>query len=187
MFKRSRRKIVATIMSILVLLWVGTLSVIFSSSYFEMSKQNKEMLKAHSDMYSVSSKTSDASHNAPLPNGRNAEFEPQFADSPRFRLSTFYTVALSYDGEILEIKNEPPTVHTDDSLKKIAQKIAEGDKNTGTENNLAFYKADKGGYTLVTFMDNTLINESAATLIARLKLITMHIKMSLFAEKATLR
>ena len=41
MFKRSRRKIVAAIMSILILLWVGTLSVIYISSYLEM-KQRKD-------------------------------------------------------------------------------------------------------------------------------------------------
>lgn len=39
MFKKSRRKIVAAIMSVLVTLWVGTLGVIYTSSYFEMSKQ----------------------------------------------------------------------------------------------------------------------------------------------------
>ena len=41
MFKRSRRKIVAAIMSILIFLWVGMLSVIYNSSYLEM-KQRKD-------------------------------------------------------------------------------------------------------------------------------------------------
>ena len=44
MFKKSRRKIVAAIMSVLVTLWVGTLGVIYTSSNFEMSKQNQEMI-----------------------------------------------------------------------------------------------------------------------------------------------
>ena len=81
-----------------------------------------------------------------------------------FQLSTFYTVAVSYDGDILEIKNEPPTVHSDDDLKELAQKIIKDNKQYGTDDNLAFCKTDKGGYTLVTFMDNTVINESAMTL-----------------------
>ena len=92
-------------------------------------------------------------------------FDPCFdADSPLFQLSTFYTVAISYDGEILEIKNEPPTVHSDDDLKKLAQSVIRGNKQYGTDDNLAFYKTDKGGYTLVTFMDNTVVNENALTL-----------------------
>ena len=53
MFENSRRKIVAAIMSILVLLWVGTLGVIYASSYFEMTKQNEQMLKMHAEMYTL--------------------------------------------------------------------------------------------------------------------------------------
>ncbi len=51
MFKKSRRKIVASIMSVLVLLWVGTLGVIYTSSYFEMKKQNEQMLQTHAEIY----------------------------------------------------------------------------------------------------------------------------------------
>ena len=161
MFKKSRRKIVVAIMSILVLLWVGTLGVIYASSYFEMTKQNKQMLQAHAQMYSLTNSFGEMMPpNRPKPNA-NHGFNPE---SPMFQLSTFYTVAVSYDGDILEIKNEPPTVHTDDDLKNLAQSIIKSGRNSGAENNLAFYKMDKGGYTLVTFKDNTVINESAMTL-----------------------
>lgn len=51
MFKQSRRKIVAAIMSILVVLWVGTLGIIYASSYFEMKNQNEQMLQTHAQMY----------------------------------------------------------------------------------------------------------------------------------------
>ena len=165
MFKRSRRKIVAAIMSILVLLWVGTLGVIYASSYFEMSKQNQEMLQAHAEMYVLpQSFEGMIPPNRPRPDGNNG-FNPGFdPQSPMFQLSTFYTVAVSYDGDILEIKNEPPTVHSDDDLKKLAQSIIKENRQYGTDDNLAFYKADKGGYTLVTFMDNTVVNENALTL-----------------------
>ena len=165
MFKKTRRKIVAAIMSILVLLWVGTLGVIYASSYFEMAKQNEQMLKAHAEMY-VLPQSFDGMlpPGKPMPGG-SPNILPGFdQQSPMFQLSTFYTVAVSYDGDVLEIKNEPPTVHTDDELEKIARSIIRGGKSTGTENNLAFYKADKGGYTLVTFMDNTVVNENAMTL-----------------------
>ena len=165
MFKKSRRKIVAAIMSILVLLWVGTLGVIYASSYFEMSKQNQEMLQAHAEMYVLpQSFEGMIPPNRPRPDGNNG-FNPGFdPQSPMFQLSTFYTVAVSYDGDILEIKNEPPTVHSDDDLKKLAQSIIKENRQYGTDDNLAFYKEDKGGYTLVTFMDNTVVNENALTL-----------------------
>lgn len=165
MFKKSRRKIVVAIMSILVLLWVGTLGIIYASSYFEMSKQNREMLQAHAEMYVLpQSFEGMMPPNRPRPDGNNS-FNPGFdPQSPMFQLSTFYTVAVSYDGDILEIKNEPPTVHSDDDLKKLTQSIIKENRQYGTDDNLAFYKADKGGYTLVTFMDNTVVNENALTL-----------------------
>lgn len=166
MFKKSRIKIVVSIMSILVSLWVSTLGIIYASSYFEMSRQNAQMLKAQANMYVLSKTGNDIFHNIPRPRPDNDKhgFEPDFFNTPMFQLSTFYTVALSYDGETLEIKNDRPAIYSNEDLEILAKKIIEDEKETGKENNLMFYQMDKGGYLLVTFMDNTVINESAATL-----------------------
>ncbi len=180
MFEKSRRKIVAAIMSVLILLWVGTLGVIYASSYFEMKTQNEQMLRLHAETYSLPQSFEQmVPPNRPVPGG-NHGFKPGFdPESPKFRLSTFYTVAVSYDGKILEIKNEPPTVHTNEDLAEMAKDIIEDDESTGTEDNLAFLRTDKGGYILVTFMDNTVINESAMTLF-RYTLIFGGVAMILF-------
>ena len=164
MFKKSRRKIVASIMSILVALWVGTLGVIYASSYFEMSKQNEQMLEAHAQMYNLNESTNDFHSLPPKPDGNHGfkhDFDP---DSPKFKLSNFYTVAISYEGEVLEIKNESPTVYSNDYLENLAKGILKEKKRNGAEKNLAFYSVDKGEYNLVVFMDNTVINEGAMTL-----------------------
>lgn len=165
MFKKSRIKIVASIMSILVALWVGTLGVIYAFSYFEMSKQNEQMLQTHAQMYTLPQSFEEMTPpNKPRPDG-NPNFNPDFnSETPMFQLSTFYTVAVSYEGDVLEIKNESPTVHTDEDLENLAKDIIKDSRNHGTKNNLAFYKTDKDGYTLVAFKDNTVVNESAMTL-----------------------
>ncbi|MDO4731482.1 MAG: HAMP domain-containing sensor histidine kinase [Clostridia bacterium] len=161
MFKKSKIKIVSAIMTILVLLWAGTLGIIYLSSYIEMSKQNKQMLQMHAQMYELPKAFAEmAPPNKPRPDN-NPGFD---SESPMFRLSTFYTVAVSYDGVILEIKNDSPSVHTNDELENLAYSIINSDKDSGAQKNLAFYKTDKGGYTLVAFMDNTVINKSAMTL-----------------------
>lgn len=160
MFKKSRRKIVVAIMSVLVILWVGTLGIIYYSSYLEMTKQNEQMLKAHADMFRLP----QAAGEMTSPGGSRPDDERSFTKSPRFQLSTFYTVAVSYDGDVIEVKNDSPTIHTDDDLKVLAKDIIQSGRSTGTEANLAFYKTDKGGYILVTFIDNTVINEGALTL-----------------------
>lgn len=164
MFEKSRRKIVFSIMSILVALWVATLGVIYTSSYLEMTKQNESMLKAHAEMYEISQEQEDfLSPVRPFHDGE-PEFKHRFEDSPMFKLSKFYTVALSYNGEVIEIKNEAPTVYSNSDLEELAKKIVREEKTNGIEKNLSFYKADKNGYILVTFMDNTIVNENAVTL-----------------------
>ncbi len=164
MFKRSRRKIVASIMTILVALWVGTLGVIYASSYFEMKKQNEEMLRAHAEMYTLQQSAIDFPTLKPRPN-ENHFFEHRFdPESPQFQLSVFYSVAISYDGNVLEIKNGMEKIQSDESLEKLAENIIKSEKISGTKNNLSFYTMDKGGYILVAFMDNTVVNESASTL-----------------------
>ncbi len=164
MFEKSRKKIVFSIMSILIALWVGTLAVIYTSSYLEMTKQNKQMLKTHSEMFELSRGEEDFI--APLKPFHDGEpdFKQRFEDSPMFKLSRFYTVAVSYEGEVIEIRNEQPTLYTDTDLKELAENIIADKKVTGTKNNLTFYKTDKNGYILVAFMDNTVVNENAVTL-----------------------
>lgn len=149
-------------MSILVVLWVSTLGVIYASSYLDMSRHNREMLKAHSDMY-VLAHTAPDTH---LPTSdKPMDDKPGFADEPMFRLSNFYTVAVDETGEVLETINEPPTVYTNAQLEALAAEIVSDGGDYGTQGSLAYYRADKDGYTLVTFMDNTVINENAATLL----------------------
>ena len=165
MFKKSRRKIVAAIMSVLMLLWVGTLGIIYASSYFEMKKQNEQMLLAHAQMYNLPNAFDQMMPpNGPRPDG-NPGFKPGFdPESPKFQLSTFYSVAVSDKGEILEIKNDSPAVYTSDGLARMAKDIIKDGKSTGIKDNLTFLKTDKNGYILVVFMDNTVVNESAVTL-----------------------
>lgn len=165
MFRRSRRKIVAAIMSVLVLLWAGTLGIIYASSYFEMKAQNQQMLRSYTQMYNLPNAFDQMMPpSGPRPDG-NPGFKHGFdPESPKFQLSIFYSVAVSDKGEILEIKNDSPTVYASDDLARMAKAIIKDGKSTGTKDNLTFLKTDKNGYTLVAFMDNTVVNESAVTL-----------------------
>lgn len=165
MFKRSRRKIVAAIMCVLTFLWVGTLCIIYASSYYEMKKQNEQILLERSERYTLPKSISTLSSDRLEINDDHENRRGIDPKSPMYQLSIFYHLAVSYDGQILDIKNESPTVHTDEALVELAKEIIRDDKTTGTAKNLTFYKADKGGYTLVTFIDNTVVNKSAMTLL----------------------
>lgn len=158
MFKKSKRKIVASIMAVLVLLWVGTLAVIYAASYHEMAQQNRMMLAEHAQHYTLSQRPE-----APPPVDPIRD-NPPYADQPIFRLSTFYTVAVAYDGRILETENPQEALHSDAELEALAQDILSQNKTTGVKRNLVYCAVDKGGYRLVVFKDNTIINESMRTL-----------------------
>ena len=160
MFKKSRIKIVAAIMSILVVLWVGTLSVIYASTYLEMSEQNKKMLMTHAEMYNLPNNSNEMKPPIkPFP-GAN----PSFEQSPMFQLSTFYTVAISENGDVIDVRNEQPTVYTDEELTDFSKIILMQSKTTGSIKNLAYYTSYKNGYSLVVFKDNTVFNHGAMTL-----------------------
>lgn len=160
MFRKSKKKIVALIMAILIVVWVGTLAVIYVSSYVEMRGKNEQMLRAHAEMFVLEDRE-ESLREKPIPWGE----KPGIAESPRFQLSTFYSVALSYGGELLSVENEPKAEYTDADLEAFAKEIVEKEQVSGRKGNLLYYKTDKGGYLLVAFMDNTIINESAGTLI----------------------
>lgn len=164
MFGKTRMKIVATVMAVFLSVWVGSLSVIYASSYIEMTRQNKSMLKEHTEMYSLplfdGSPPPEHAHE-----NKNREPSREFSDMPVFKLSTFYTVALSADGETLEIRNDKPNVHSDTELEALAKQVSYGEKQYGKCEDMTYYSVDKGGYLLVAFMDNTVINENAARLL----------------------
>lgn len=164
MFKKTRRKIVASIMAILMFIWIGTLGIIYVSSYIKMTNQNYGMLKTHAAMYDLSADDNLVPPQKHRPQDDNRKPEPRFVDSPMFKLSTFYTVAFTYDGELIEINNNLSAVQTDEQLEQLAREIISSDKISGNIKNLSYYVEDKGGYMLVAFMDNTVVNENALTL-----------------------
>lgn len=174
MFKRSKRKIVAAIMAVLALLYLGTLAVIYGSSYFEVSASNYEMLERYAKMYSLEQQPGEGapSENMDLPE-KNFSDTDLLTDNPKdihldenpaFQLSTFYSVAISDNGEILAMDNETGTVYEDTVLQEYASEIIDSQKDSGMKENLLYTVAVKDGYTLVAFMDNTIMQQSMTTL-----------------------
>ena len=169
MFKSSRRKIVYAIMSILVLLFMGTLAVIYASSYYEVSNRNFEMLERHAEMHKLSEfpagePLEEMSPDAMEPIPNNDRGGKHFENSPSFKLSTFYSVAVMDNGEVLATDIGDRESFEEELLKGYATEILEKGTVRGTKGNLLYLVAKKKGYTLVAFMDNTVMKESMTTL-----------------------
>lgn len=158
MFKKSRRKIVAAILSVLVLLLFGTFCVIYLASYVDMTNENRALLKQYVDAY-VLPGTFEGDRI------KDAWGDPH-GKPPMLELSTFYSVAMSKDGQVLKVDNADVSTFSEDALSALAREIIDSGKTNGVENNLIYRMADKGEYILVAFLDNTVMLENAGTLIS---------------------
>lgn len=162
MFKTTRRKIIVLIMAVLILLFLGALGVIYGSSYYEVSARNREMLARYADLYSLEHQPGQE---LPSDSGEGPPPEHRPSDEVHaFQVSTFYSVALSQEGEVLETDNDGMSVYSDEELAETAKEIAGGVKAEGIKERLIYLREEKDGYTLVAFMDNTIIQESITTL-----------------------
>ena len=89
MFKQSRRKIVAAILSVLVLLLFGTFCTIYLASYADMTSENREMLEIFVEAYSLPGEPGADPGAFAAGRPRDPRGKP-----PLLELSTFYSVAL---------------------------------------------------------------------------------------------
>ena len=162
MFKRSKRKIVAVLMAFSVLLLTGVIGVIYLASYVQATNENRELLKQYVDNYAIleSGGMLFARDEFPkaAPNG-------QLRKPPMLELSTFYSVVIDKTGAVLKVDTADISSISEEHLGDLAKEIAESGRQSGVAEHLMYRAEDKGGYTLVAFLDHTLFLESAKILI----------------------
>lgn len=159
MFKKTKRKIVLTIMLILVVLFIGMLTVIYIFSYRETTEKNKNMLRENARLYSLNG----GIYNDDAPPQFDRKNDPEFDETPEYRLSSFYFVAIGLNGDIIVTDNQR-NVYTDEEINEKALSVYEKKDVSGKIDNLIYYMENKGDYTLVAFMDNRIINNGFSTL-----------------------
>lgn len=202
MFKKSRRRIVAVILSLLVVLLFGTFCVIYLASYADMTKENRSLLEQYVASYSLpgsqedsqemtelrnplsgdSSTGSSSGSSAPLADEPPADDLPADdlpavpdrsaggrsahpGEPPMLELSTFYSVAVSKEGQVLKVDTADIAGFDEEALKDLALEILESEKEAGVRSSLIYRTEDKGEYLLVAFLDNSVMMESVETLI----------------------
>ncbi len=163
MFKSTRRKIVATILVILIFLLSGTICVIYFASYMQLSAENRQLLNQYSANYRL---WDEQKNDTFMDTAPRDERQPKPAGKPpRLELSTFYSVAIAKDGQILKVDTADISTLDEESLIELAQQLMEGSKQKGVTRNLLYEITDKGDYILAAFLDNTLMMENAGALI----------------------
>ncbi|MGN0518260.1 MAG: sensor histidine kinase [Acutalibacteraceae bacterium] len=170
MFKKSRIKIVAYIMSVLVLLLAGTLCIIYYTSYMDVYRQDQTMLeryvmvgrfKNNDKDGNIDGNITDKDGNIILKGDRQGK---RFNNEHAFLLSTFYSVTFSADGEVKSIDNNEDSVYSDDELTQLAVSLISDGSAQGTSESLVYRIERNEEYILVAFMDNTIVRQSITTL-----------------------
>lgn len=166
MFRRSRRKIILSIMGSLILLFAVTLAVILLASFGEIRHKNVEMLERYVAEYSLDEVTSKQTKaDLPVEKMMGRREPPPSNERSGYQLSTFYSVALSDEGKVLAVDNEGRDAYQEEELVQIARKISSQDQRLGRMGNITYIVEDKEGYTLVAFMDNTVSEAGLKTML----------------------
>ncbi|MCD7819738.1 MAG: HAMP domain-containing histidine kinase, partial [Lachnospiraceae bacterium] len=82
----------------------------------------------------------------------------------KLRLSTFYSVVFSAEGEVLTVNNDDPSEVSNEVLTEMAESFLNTGKSYGVARNM-IYLISEEDYILVSMMDNTLVSESMYTLL----------------------
>lgn len=159
MFRKSRMKIVAVMMGVLLLLFIGTLCIIYYFSYTEVSRENQEMLSRYARAYWQNGNPPGTGEL--LPDMTMDEFPGE----REYRLLSFHSVAFSEDGKVLSIDNDADMGVSNEELIALSEKLMQKKKSDGVSGSWVYHIDSNQGCTLVVLMDNMIISGNMGTLL----------------------
>ncbi len=82
-----------------------------------------------------------------------------------FAVSSFYYTAFDHSGRPILTGYGNGSVYSEEDICSLATEILKSGKTRGTADDLIYQVTDKGGYTLVAFMDNAVVKGNMDTLL----------------------
>ena len=158
-------------MAILIFVFAAMIALIYGSSYYETMQRNREMLESHAEFFSLDIFTeTDKELNTNIREliknkpKTGLSGKKDFRDKPEYRLSSFYSVIVSQDGSMLVAENRNE-IYSNEQLIALADEVNAKKDRSGIIESLMYYKTDKGGYTLIAFLDNSLTKKNMSALL----------------------
>ncbi len=181
MFNKTKRKIVFTVVFSLLILMTVTLTTIYVSNRIALDRESREMLMMYAERFSLENQSlhpeagqrpDGGSDNRPgdMNGPHDGRDDGHGRNEPEFRLSTFYSVAYSEDGEVLAVNNGQSGLQTEESLLETASSILNKGKKSGKIGNMTYLVEERDDYTLVAMIDRT-ISDNNQTLLFRQMLV----------------
>ncbi len=181
MFSKTRKKIVISIMLVIFIVINVMLVVVYTYSYISLKKDNQELLKRYVGIYSLENLPSEGVSDG-LPKDTikgEADADLLLDDSMPdnllransddgdviYKLSSFYSVSFSADDEVITVDEGRNSIYSRSDILETAREILKAGRKTGTISNFLYQVEQKDSYTLVAFMDRTLMNDSMKRLL----------------------
>ncbi len=183
MFRKTKNKIVASMVSVLFSLLLITMLTAFVISKFYIRAQDKEMLQRYIDLFSLEDPpgmvppwaemgekpagTADERQDAvPLgeaslvPDAKEAHDSAGATDVDLYSVSSFYSVSIAHDGTILYVDTGRLGGYRAEELVEMAKALPRNAGKLGTMGDLLYQVESREAYTLIAFMDLTSANRS---------------------------
>ena len=179
MFGKTKRKIVFTVVFSLLALMIVTLTTIYLSNRLALDRESRQMLKTFAERYTLEGQTpppdtQNRPEDAPDPRPEDLN-EPRWerpeGNEREFRLSTFYSVAFSKDGEVLAVGSGNNDLQSEAELIETASSVLQKGRQSGKTGNMIYLVEERDGYTLVAMIDGTINDHNQTMLIRRMLII----------------
>ena len=179
MFNKTRRRIVFTVVFSLIALMAVTLTTIYISNRLSLDRDSREMLKTFAERFTLEEQApprdgekrpDDAPD--PKPGDMNdPRGERPGKDEREFRLSTFYSVAYSNDGEVLAVNSGDDGLQSEETVLETASSILDRGKKSGKLGNMTYLVDEREEYTLVAMIDQTISDNNQSKLFTQMLII----------------
>lgn len=160
MYRKLRIKIALSSITVLLVLFLGTIGIVYGTSYRETLRADQEMLSLYAEAYW---KNGNPEGSDQLPPMAPPPGEAPAADMPQVS-SQFYSVEWDEAGETVSVNNPDAQKITDDDLTALAHQMATSGKENGIEDAWVYHVESRNGHTLVALLDNSLVASSSSTL-----------------------
>ena len=158
MFRRSKKRIVITIMALLTLILVGTVGFIYGTTYFEVYHSNQQIMEDFTEDnlqkgILLPGSTEDILHGDEVKG---------LVDKQSVVL---YGGIFEEDGDIEAVLNDLKPLMDDESLVLVLQKIMSLGKSDGIFENFIYRVTSSNGRIYIVIMDNTMMKDSMTSLV----------------------
>ncbi len=158
MYRKLRTKITLYSVSVLLLLFLGTILIVYTASYRETLNAEREMLARYADSYWKNGKPAAG---LGFPPGE----EPPESIPIAPAAGQFYSVEKDAAMNTVSVYDPDTGRISPGDLEEMAGRILASGKSDGTEGEWVYHAETRGDRTLVALLDNTLVSASSSALL----------------------